>query len=54
MIIRGNTIKYSSMKKRKKQEEEKMVEEKISKLEEDINTDLLNIKLEKNTKISAS
>ena len=47
MIIRGNTIKYSSMKKRKKQEEEKKVEEEISKLEEDINSDLLNIELEK-------
>ena len=54
MIIRGNTIKYSSIKKRKKQEEEKKVEEEISKLEEDINSDLLNIELEKIQKNSAS
>ena len=52
MIIRGNTIKYSSRKKRKKQEEEKKVEEEISKLEEDINSDLLNIELEKIQKLA--
>ena len=37
MIIRGNTIKYSSVKKRKKLEEENKLEEEIKVLEEEIN-----------------
>lgn len=37
MVIRGNTIKYSSVKKRKKLEEENKLEEEIRVLEEEIN-----------------
>ena len=51
MIIRGNTIKYSAIKKRKKNEEEKKLEEEINSLEEEINSDFLNTDYEKIQKL---
>lgn len=47
MMIRGNTIKFSSERKRKKNEEEKKLEEEIKRLEEEINITLLDIEIEK-------
>lgn len=46
MIIRGNTIKYSSIKKKKKIEEEKKLEEEINILENKINNDFINTEAE--------
>lgn len=46
MIIRGNTIKYSSIKKKKKIEEEKKLEEEINFLENKINNDFINTEAE--------
>lgn len=46
MMIRGHTIKYSSVKKKKSLEEEKQLEEEIKDLETEINDDLLNLKEE--------
>ena len=43
MVIRGNTIKYSSVKKRKKLEEEKKIEEEIRVLEEEINNNFFSV-----------
>ena len=42
MTIRGNTIKYSSIKKRKKLEKENKLEQEINELEEIINNDFSN------------
>ena len=42
MTIRGNTIKYSSIKIRKKLEEENKLEQEINELEEIINNDFSN------------
>ena len=42
MTIRGNTIKYSSVEKRKKLEEENKLEQEINELEEIINNDFSN------------
>ena len=41
MTIRGNTIKYSSIKKRKKLEDEHKLEQEIKQLEDEINNDFL-------------
>lgn len=41
LIIRGNTIKFSSIKKRKSQEEEKKLENEIKLIEEEINSNFL-------------
>ena len=46
MMVRGHTIKYSSVKKKKSLEEEKLLEEEIGNLETEINDDLLNVKEE--------
>ena len=43
MTIRGETIKYSSVKKRKKLEEENKVEREIKELEAEINNDFSSI-----------
>lgn len=43
LMIRGNSIKFSSIKKKKKQEEENKLEHEIKILEEEINTNLRNI-----------
>ena len=42
MTIRGNTIKYSSIKKRKKLEEENKLEQEINELEEIIDNNFSN------------
>ena len=42
MTIRGNTIKYGSIKKRKKLEEENKLEQEINEFEEIINNDFSN------------
>ena len=47
MTIRGNTIKYSSIKKRKKLEDEHKLEQEIKQLEDEINNDFSNIDDEK-------
>lgn len=47
MIIRGETIKYSSLKKKKSMEEEKKLEDDIKGLENDINNNFQNINVEK-------
>ena len=48
-IIRGNTIKYSSIKKRKCNEEENKLEQEIKKkIEDEIINNFLNIDIEKN------
>ena len=47
MIIRGNTIKYSSEKKKRLQKEESDLEKEIQSLEQDINDNLLNINHDK-------
>ena len=44
--IRGETIKYSSRKKKLKQKEEKILENEISKLENSISADLQNANIE--------
>ena len=44
--IRGETIKYSSRKKKLKQNEEKILENEISKLENSISADLQNANIE--------
>ena len=38
MMIRGNTIKYSSIKKRQKNEQQNKIEEEIKELEDKINS----------------
>lgn len=43
LMIRGNTIQYSSLKKKKSQEEEKRLEREVNILEAEINTNFLNI-----------
>ena len=52
MVIRGNTIKYSSVKKRKKLEEENKLEGEISVLEEEINDNFLSLADEKILKLA--
>lgn len=47
MIIRGSTIKYSSIKKRNKLEEENKLENEISILEEEIGNNFINVNFEK-------
>ena len=42
MVIRGETIKYSSRKKKESIREELKLEEEITKIEENININLLN------------
>ena len=43
MTIRGNTIKYCSIKKRRKNEEKMKLEQEISELEDEINNDFSNV-----------
>ena len=43
MTIRGNTIKYCSIKKRRKNEEEMKLEQEISELEDEINNDFSDV-----------
>ena len=43
MTMRGNTIKYSPIKKRKKLEDEHKLEQEIKQLEDEINNDFSNI-----------
>ena len=43
MTIRGETIKYSSVKKRKKLEKENKLEQEIKELEAEINNDFSSI-----------
>lgn len=52
MVIRGNTIKYSSVKKRKKLEEENKLEGEIRVLEEEINNNFLSLADEKILKLA--
>ena len=47
MMIRGNTIKYSSIRKKNKLKEEKTLETDILKLEEEINDNFANIDFNK-------
>ena len=42
-MIRGNTIKYSSFKKKQKQQEEEKLEQHIKRLEEEVNCNFLNM-----------
>ena len=42
-MIRGNTIKYSSFKKKQKQQEEEKLEQDIKRLEEEVNCNFLNM-----------
>ena len=46
-MIRGNTIKYSSIRKKNKLKEEKTLETDILKLEEEINDNFANIDFNK-------
>lgn len=43
LMIRGNTIKYSSFKKKQKQQEEEKLEQDIKRLEEEVNCNFLNM-----------
>lgn len=43
LMIRGNTIQYSSLKKKKSQEEEKRLEREVNILEAEVNANFLNI-----------
>ena len=43
MMIRGNTIKYSSEKKKKRLKEEKTLEEEIKRLENELYENGINI-----------
>ena len=47
MIIRGNTIKFSSIKKKENEREEQNLEHDIKEIENEINTNFLNIEDEK-------
>ena len=47
MIIRGNTIKFSSIKKKENIREEQNLEHEIKEIENEINTNFLNIEDEK-------
>ena len=43
LMIRGNTIKYSSFKKKQKQEEEIKLEQEIKLIEKEVNRNFLNM-----------
>lgn len=45
-MIRGNSIKYSSLRKKKKQAEENKLESEIKDLENEITNNLINVKEE--------
>ena len=47
MMIRGNTIKYSSIRKKNNLKEENTLENDISKLESEINENFANIDVDK-------
>ena len=44
LMIRGNSIKYSSLRKKKKQAEENKLENEIKELENEITNNLINVK----------
>ena len=52
MIIRGNTIKYSSMKKKEMIKEETKLEQEINLIEGEINNNFFKFRLRINLNIS--
>ena len=43
LMIRGNTIKYSSFKKKQQQQQEKQLEQEIKIIEDEVNTNFINM-----------